>query len=110
MQEVVRDPLPYRCEGTARDLIHKGGDTMRALLCNKPGHLDVTLCIAGESGSVNQPNARVSERLHRRSRRPGERRDHAEEIARAGIADRVLASRTSAGDENAHKAFNHESD
>jgi hypothetical protein len=34
MQKVVCDPLPDRCEGTAADLIHKGGDTMRALFRN----------------------------------------------------------------------------
>jgi hypothetical protein len=68
------------------------------------------LCAASESGRVNQPNARVSERLDRGSRRPGERRDYAEEIAGADIADRVLASRTGACDENAQETFDKESD
>lgn len=96
--------------GAAGDLIDEGGDTIGALLRHQPGDLDVVLSGASESGSVDQPNERVSEGLDRRRRRPGERCDDAQEIARADIADGVLAAGTDPGDENAKKAFDDESD
>src|SRR4051794_13039783 len=109
-QEMMRDPLPNSSEGTAGDLIHKGGDAFRTLLRNQPRNANVTLCGASECGGADHPNPGLCECLNRCSRRPGERRDNAKEIAGSDIANGILASRTGSGDVNTQEPFNDESD
>src|SRR5215475_8673900 len=106
---MVCNPLTYRSESAADDFIYKRRNATCALLRNEPGDLDVTLCGAPEAGSVDQPNARASERLDPSRGRSGQRRYNANQIAWTDIPDGVLASRI-VGDENAQKAFDDESD